>query len=236
MLTLTHKFAGTFANITITHTAGGFVASATGMSGGVNPAAADGTMHGRKQVNVSSDTTAAHVAARLRTAILAVMPALSVTDNSDGTLTLAHLWPGAGGNVTITENVTHASFTVAGMSAGADSDSSGATTAIKLMTVQRKMKVDKVEYINVTGLAGHSSNYWEIALKKDSTVMAQWSTDSDVAGQGTLTANTFVNPTLSATLANRTAAVGTVLSLALTKVASAANLPAGRIIVHGRYV
>ena len=65
VLTLTQKFAGTFANITITHTAGGFVASATGLTGGVNPAAADGTMHGRKQVNVSADTTAAHVAARL---------------------------------------------------------------------------------------------------------------------------------------------------------------------------
>ena len=151
-------------------------------------------------------------------------------------LTLVHLWPGVGGNVSITENVVNAGFTVAGMSAGLDSDTTGATLAVKLMTAQRKMRVDYVEYVNPTGLVGHGSNYWEIAVKKGATVMAQWTTDSDVAGQGTLGANTVVAPVLSSTDANLVAAVGDVLSLALTKVASAANLPAGRIIVHGRYV
>ncbi len=80
--------------------------------------AGNGVTTGRVQVNVSTDTTAAQVAARLRTAILANQPALSVTDNADGTLTVTHNWPGTGGNVTMTENVTHASFTVAGLSGG----------------------------------------------------------------------------------------------------------------------
>lgn len=99
---------------------------------GINPAtvyefdtAGDGVTGGRVQVNVSSDTTAAQVAARLRTAILANQPALSVTDNADGTLTLAHRVPGTIGNNTITENVAHASFTVSGLSGG----SAGAVTA-----------------------------------------------------------------------------------------------------------
>ena len=117
-----------------------------------------------------------------------------------------------------------------------DHATASATSAFKLMTCQRKMRVDKVEYVNPTGLAGHASNYWEIALKKQSTAMAQWSTDLDVAGQGTLAADALVNPALSGTDSNRVASAGDVLSLSLTKVASAANLPPGRIVVHGRYV
>lgn len=209
---------------------------------GINPAvlfafdtAGDGVASG-VAVDISGETTAIEVAAVLAPLIAAALPALTVTDNLDGTISLAHKWPGAGGNVTITEAVTHAAFTVSGMSGGAAADTTGATASIKLMTAQRAMRIDKVEYVNPTGLAGHGSNYWEIALKKGSTTMAQWSTDSDVAGQGTLTANAIVNPVLSATDANRVAAAGDVLSLVLTKVASAANLPAGRLIVHGRYV
>lgn len=199
--------------------------------------AGDGVTGGRVQVDVSADTTAAQVAARLRTAILANQPTLDVTDNADGTLTLTHKWPGAGGNVTITENVANAGFLVSGFTGGtAVGSGTGSTTTHKLMTAQRKMRVDKVEYTNPTGLAGHSANYWEIALKKGATTMAQWSTDSDVVGQGTLTANAVVNLVLSGTDANLVANTGDVISLVLTKAASAANLPSGRVVIHGRYV
>lgn len=78
----------------------------------------DGVTAGRIQVNVSTDTTAATVAARLRTAILANQPALSVTDNADGTLTVAHLISGTVGNVTMTENVANAGFLVTGLANG----------------------------------------------------------------------------------------------------------------------
>jgi hypothetical protein len=93
---------------------------------GINPpllyefdVAGDGVTGGRVQVNISTDTTAAHVAARLKTAIEANQPALAVTDNADGTLTMRHKLGGVIGNVTMTENVTHASHTVAGLSNGA---------------------------------------------------------------------------------------------------------------------
>jgi hypothetical protein len=56
--------------------------------------AGDGVTAGRVQVDISGATTAAEVAAILRTAILANQPALSVTDNADGTLTVTHNWPG----------------------------------------------------------------------------------------------------------------------------------------------
>lgn len=48
----------------------------------------DGVAAGHVQVDIHTDTTAATVAARLRTAILANQAALSVTDNTDGTLTV----------------------------------------------------------------------------------------------------------------------------------------------------
>lgn len=79
--------------------------------------AGDGAVTGIA-VNVSTDTTAAQVAARLKTAIEANQPAIAVTDNADGTLSLAHKLAGVIGNVTIAENVAHASFAVSGMSGG----------------------------------------------------------------------------------------------------------------------
>lgn len=81
--------------------------------------AGNGVTGGRVQVNISTDTTAAQVAARLRTAILANQPALSVVDNADGTLSLQHNWLGSGGNVAMSENVANAGFLVTGMSGGA---------------------------------------------------------------------------------------------------------------------
>ncbi len=80
--------------------------------------AGDGVTGGRVQVNISTDTTAAQVAARLRTAILANQPALGVTDNGDGTLTITHNWAGSSGNVAMTENVTNAGHTVVGLTGG----------------------------------------------------------------------------------------------------------------------
>ncbi len=82
--------------------------------------AGDGVTAGRVQVNISADTTAATVAARLRTAILANQPVFTVTDNADGTLSIAHKISGTFANVDITENVANAGFLVTGMSGGVD--------------------------------------------------------------------------------------------------------------------
>lgn len=80
--------------------------------------AGDGVTAGRVQVNISGDTTAADCAATLATAIGANQPAITVTDNGDGTLSLAHNFPGTAGNKTITENVANAGFLVSGLSGG----------------------------------------------------------------------------------------------------------------------
>jgi hypothetical protein len=205
----------------------------------------DGVTGGR--VAVTAGTTAISVATNFVTAINAAQLAVTASNvgGTSATVTLTHDIAGVIGNAaTLTENVTAAGFTVSGATftggtaatAASLSLAETASRTIQLLTAQRAMRIDKVEYVNPTGLAGHASNYWEIALKKGSTVMAQWSTDSDVVGQGTLTADTIVNPALSATDANLVAAPGDVLKLALTKAASAANLPPGRIVIHGRYV
>lgn len=70
--------------------------------------AGNGVTTGRIQVNISADTTAAQVATRLRTAILANQTLLEVTDNSDGTLTVVA--PDV--VLTASETVANAGFTI----------------------------------------------------------------------------------------------------------------------------
>lgn len=79
--------------------------------------AGDGVTAGRVQVNISGASTAASVAAILKTAI-ETNQAISVTDNLNGTLSLTHLLYNATCNVAITENVADAGFLVTGMSGG----------------------------------------------------------------------------------------------------------------------
>jgi len=71
--------------------------------------AGNGVTAGRVQVNISSDTTAATVAARLRTAILATQTELRVIDPTDGTLQIDLV---ESRSLTITENVANAGFTI----------------------------------------------------------------------------------------------------------------------------
>ncbi len=77
-----------------------------------------GVTAGRVQVNLNTDTTAAQVAARLRTAILANQPSIAVVDNGNGTLELTHQWAGQGGNVTMSDTVANVNHTFTGMSNG----------------------------------------------------------------------------------------------------------------------
>lgn len=75
---------------------------------------------GHVQVNVSTDTTAIQVAARLHTAINGVVAGLLVTSTAvgDGTLTLANDANGEAGNVLIHDAVANIGFLVGGMSGG----------------------------------------------------------------------------------------------------------------------
>lgn len=71
--------------------------------------AGNGVTGGRVQVNVSTDTTAAEVAARLKTAIEANQTYITVTHDGAGVLTLSAITK----SIIITETVANASFTVA---------------------------------------------------------------------------------------------------------------------------
>jgi hypothetical protein len=73
---------------------------------------------GNVQVNVSTDTTAIQVAARLNTAINGTAITVTSTAVGDGTLTLANDAYGSVGNVLITETVFDPNFLVTGMSGG----------------------------------------------------------------------------------------------------------------------
>lgn len=179
--------------------------------------AGDGVTAGRVQVNISGDTTAAEVAARLRTAILANQPAFDVLDNGDGSLTLTHKIPGAHGNVTITEDTTHASLTVSGFSGGAGGGPETATATYKLFTANQAMRLEAAEYIPGASVAAHASNHWTVQILKGSTVMYSWSTDSDVAGQGALTGGTPVQLVAAADAADTALAKDDVVSIKVVK-------------------
>lgn len=68
----------------------------------------DGATGGRVRVNISAATTAASVAALLKTAINANQSYITVVDNLDGTLSLSSTTR----NITLTENVANAGFLV----------------------------------------------------------------------------------------------------------------------------
>lgn len=99
--------------------------------------------------------------------------------------------------------------------------------------VGKSFVVDRVSYINPTGLVGDIANNFSGALKKGATVMATlFNTDTD-AGGASLAANTFVEGALSATVAATWLAAGDELSLTVTE-GGVATLPAGRLVVEGR--
>lgn len=105
-------------------------------------------------------------------------------------------------------------------------------TTVKLLKASRAMVIDSVDYINPTGLAEDASNYFDVQVLKGSVVAASKNTKTGEGG--TLAADTFVALT-PALLANRTVAAGDIISLKLDETGTA-TLPAGRVVIHGRYV
>lgn len=116
-----------------------------------------------------------------------------------------------------------------------------ATTTVKLFKVPagKRFRVERVEYLNPTGLAEHADNWFNIQLQKGaSTVIANHNTDSDE--DGTIAADTFTDLGLTATDEDRVivggaAAAADTAKLVLTE-GGTATLPAGQIMVYGRYV
>lgn len=110
------------------------------------------------------------------------------------------------------------------------------TVKLDKIPAGKRVRIDSVQYINPTGLAEDTTNVFALSLKNGSTVMASWSTDSDLlAADASIPADTFMSLTLSATDANLILAGGDVLSLFFDEGGSA-TLPPGRIVIRGRYV
>lgn len=114
-----------------------------------------------------------------------------------------------------------------------DHASVSADTTLRIAKLTKPFRISKVRYVNETGLAGSGANFFNIKLLKGATVAANWSTDS--GAQGTIAASTFVDMVLSATDADQVFAADDVMSLFLDETGTAA-LPAGRIVIEGRYV
>jgi hypothetical protein len=113
-----------------------------------------------------------------------------------------------------------------------------ATTTVKVFKVPtgKTFVLDRVSYINETGLAEDAANNFAGAIKNAATTAATlFNTDSDLDPDtgASLAANTWVEGSLVSTA--RTFAAGEEISLVLTET-GAATLPAGRGFVEGRYI
>ena len=189
------------------------------------------------RVSWAVGTTAASNATALAALIATNQPALSVSDNLDGVLTLTHKIPGSFGNGTITESGAIAT-TVTGMTGGTG-PTIAATTTYKFPKLPRDFHLSTVELNLVAGFVADASAYWTIAIKNGSTTVASWSTQTtggSPGGQGTITANTPVTLTNNATDANLVFAAGDTPTLVVTKTGSPSPLPVARLDVHGKFV
>lgn len=115
--------------------------------------------------------------------------------------------------------------------------STTATTTIKVWRApaNRPFVIDRITYINVTGLAEDTANNFAGAIKNDGNLVADlFNTDSDLDPDtgASLAANTWVEP---ATLTNRRVEGGDDITLVLTETGTA-TLPAGSGLIEGRYV
>jgi hypothetical protein len=185
-------------------------------------------------------TTAATVAANLRTAILANQPALSVTDNANGTLSIANKWLGAGGNGSNSKSSSSGVLAVTNFTGGADgtasSSSVSATTTQKVWKAEnRAFRIDRVMLESPAGVSADASNYWIFQVLTDSSqVGPSWSTQT--SAQGALTADTPADMVLNATDANNVLADGKVMSMKAVKTGSPAALGPVAFMIEGRYI
>jgi hypothetical protein len=106
-----------------------------------------------------------------------------------------------------------------------------ATTTIKLWTVPRRFVLERVMYNNITGLATHADDWFDIQILNVAAVAANHSTDT--GQEGTISANTPVDFTMTA--ANAIFAAGALLSLKLEE-GGTATLPTGHLMLEGRYL
>lgn len=196
----------------------------------------DKSVNGVAAGNVTwlTGTTAAGNATALATLIAAQQPAISVSDNLAGVLTLTNNWPGTGGNVAVTKSGTGAVSAVTGMTGGLleVATSITADTTVKLYKAKTTSLHITRAYLNLpVGLAQDAANYCNFKLLKGaSTIVANWSTLT--GANGTITADTPIDLVLTATLADLYLADADQLSLFID-ITGSTTVPPGRLVVEG---
>ena len=111
-----------------------------------------------------------------------------------------------------------------------------ADTEVKLFAPKagRDFRIDRVWYNNPTGLAADAANYFDIQVKTvGGNVAFNWSTET--GEEGALVADTPVEFSASATDADQIISAGAVMSVNFDETGTQ-TLPAGRLVVEGRYV
>lgn len=107
-----------------------------------------------------------------------------------------------------------------------------ANGSVKLFTARKRTRIDRVEYINVTGLAEDAANAFKVELKNGATVVALIAnTDSDLDPDtgASIPANTPIFASFP-TAAGKVLAAGDVLDLTFTETGTA-TLPAGTVVI-----
>jgi hypothetical protein len=119
-----------------------------------------------------------------------------------------------------------------------------ATLKLFKVPLGRSLRIERVTYLNVTGLAEDTTNVFEIAIAKGDTptTIASHSTDSDlmVADAG-VPADAFLDIPITAAADIDTVIVGGAADgddelLAVFTEGGAATLPAGKLIIEGHWV
>ena len=107
-----------------------------------------------------------------------------------------------------------------------------ADTTFKLWKLGRKFVLDRAYYVNVTGLAADVTNFYNIKVNIAAVLALNWSTET--GEEGTIAADTFVTMDPAAAAA-RIGAADAEISLELDEDGTQ-TLPAGRIVIEGRYL
>jgi hypothetical protein len=99
------------------------------------------------------------------------------------------------------------------------------------MQANRDFRVEKISYVNDTGLAENATNFFNIEAKNGSAVVADWSTET--GEDGTIAAATFV--ILNLVEAERVLSAGDTLTILFTEDGTT-TLPPGKFQIEGHYL
>lgn len=104
--------------------------------------------------------------------------------------------------------------------------------AVKVAKPSRQFVIDKVRYVNVTGLAADAANYFEIQVLLGAAVAATWSTET--GQEGTIAVDTFVD-LVNGVSPLRVGAADAEIILNFDETGTA-TLPVGRLVIEGSYL